>query len=154
MEMLNEAIMNANSKLYSKLVPMEGPASSKAGELLRAVNKIGCRFWNDGDMIGFQYGNETCNPAARFILEEFGNTPMSLLVSSLWKIAGRSSYENVLCSLVEETLRYIEDNPELVTEENEWDYLDFAEDSDREWEEEFYEEDEYSASHPWAIYEP
>ena len=65
---MDKAIMDKNSKLFEELVPSMGAAETTAGELLRAVNRIVYRFWNDGDMVCVDYGNETCNPAARYIL--------------------------------------------------------------------------------------
>ena len=39
------------SKLFKELVPDMGKAESLAGELVRAINRIGYRFCNDGDMV-------------------------------------------------------------------------------------------------------
>ena len=52
------------NKLFKELVPETGKADSLAGELVRAMSRIGYRFYNDGDQLGIGYGKETCNPAA------------------------------------------------------------------------------------------
>jgi len=38
-------------ELWEKLVPVSGPAKTKAGELLRAVSRVYYRWFNDGDRI-------------------------------------------------------------------------------------------------------
>ena len=142
--MLSEEMEKKNSELFKELVPFDGFADTKAGELLRAVNRIGYRWWNDGDQIGIGYGNETCNAAARFIMEQYENTEMKDTVVSIWGMYSETLYEEGVVLLVEQTIKYIEDHPELKTEENQYDMLDFDEPSDREWEEEeeeFYEDD-------------
>lgn len=55
------------NKLFKELVPETGKADSLAGELVRAMSRIGYRFYNDGDQLGIGYGKETCNPAGRFL---------------------------------------------------------------------------------------
>ncbi len=51
------------SKLFKELVPDMGKAESLAGELVRAINRIGYRFCNDGDMVNIAYGKENLQPA-------------------------------------------------------------------------------------------
>ena len=38
------------NKLFKELVPETGKADSLAGELVRAMSRIGYRFYNDGDI--------------------------------------------------------------------------------------------------------
>lgn len=49
-------------------VPVSGKADTLYGEIIRAINRIGYRYNNDGDHIGVGYGKETCNAAARFLM--------------------------------------------------------------------------------------
>ena len=56
-------------ELFGKLVPGTGKCDTIGGEILRAVNRIGYRWWNDGDKAGEGYGRETVNPAVRFLTE-------------------------------------------------------------------------------------
>ena len=104
--------MNQNIKdrldVYTKeLMPAEGKAKTLAGELVRALNRIGYRYYNDGDQIGIDYGNETCNPAARFIQS---NTTIEIkrLIESMWDCYNESMYEAGLESLITKTLDYID----------------------------------------------
>ena len=49
------------SRMFDEHVPMSGKADTVGGEIVRAISRIGYRWWNDGDHIGVGYGNETCN---------------------------------------------------------------------------------------------
>ncbi|MBO6267353.1 MAG: hypothetical protein J6M06_03885 [Synergistaceae bacterium] len=53
--------------LFEELVPASGAASTVAGEITRAINRICYRCFNDGDHLGVGYGRETCNPAGRYL---------------------------------------------------------------------------------------
>lgn len=53
--------------LYDKYVPAMGMAETIGGEILRAMSRILYRFYNDGDMVGVGYGNETCNSSDRYL---------------------------------------------------------------------------------------
>jgi len=53
--------------LFDKLVPQSGKCDTLAGELVRAVNKIDYRWWNDGDRFFEDYGIETCGQPAYFL---------------------------------------------------------------------------------------
>ena len=149
--MISGVLKEKNEALFDEFVPMEGFSETKAGELIRAVNRIGYRFWNDGDMIGIGYGNETCNAAARFIMEIYPKTEMADLVTAMWGLTSEKIYEYSLELLVESMVRYIEGHPELKSEENEYDMFEFYEPSDKEWEDE--DEDEPMFYQPWAVYE-
>lgn len=156
--MLNEAIKEANAKLCSRLVPAKGPAKSKAGELLRAVNHLESRFWFAGEMVGVDNGNETCNPAARYILTEIDDyTQVYEITEEIWGFSGlidsKERYGELVNELLLATLYYIKDFPELKKEANPAGFEKYQEDEDfwysREWwqdnyPEEFgcYEEDE------------
>ena len=53
--------------LFDKLVPQSGPCDSLAGELIRAVNRLDSRWYNDGDRFFEDYGIETCGQPAYFL---------------------------------------------------------------------------------------
>lgn len=50
------------NKLFKELVPETGKADSLAGELVRAMSRIGYRFYNDGDQLGIGYGQGNLQP--------------------------------------------------------------------------------------------
>lgn len=65
--MINETTEKKLDSMFSALVPGAGKAETLGGEILRAVNRIGYRFFNDGDKVWQGYGRETVNPAMRFL---------------------------------------------------------------------------------------
>lgn len=148
--MISKVIEEKNEALFDELVPADGFSDTKAGELVRAVNRIGYRFWNDGDMIGVGYGNETCNAAARFIMEMYEGTEMEGLVTAMWGLTNEKVYEHSLELLVESMIRYIDGHPELKVEQNDYDMFDFGEPDDKDW---YDEEEEPMFFEPWASYE-
>lgn len=133
------------NKLFEELVPISGKADSLAGELVRATSRIGYRFFNDGDLVNIEYGKETCNPAARFLIAK-GNHEISDLTVALWEIFSEDAYEKVLDTLEGAVVDYIEQNPDLRKQPTEdmWSFRDAEEDQDDSWdEEEDCEEDYY-----------
>ena len=138
-----EAIQEKINSLFDELVPAEGKADTVAGEIIRAFCKIGYRFFNDGDHIGVGYGKETCNPAARYLKEKAGEEA-TLVLSEIWGMEDENEYEEVLATLAETLIHYLEHHPELKQTENTEDMLDYyieAEDRDDEEEEEYRSEE-------------
>lgn len=138
----------------------EGKSDTVRGELIRAVNRIGYRFSNDGDCIGVGYGNETCNAAGRYIAEH-GNDEMVKALGTLWdgSIEGSGMempdyvYESRLEKLIEATAEYADSTDPKLDEEatDMWDlyksedaeYDDW--DEEDEWgEEDYWEDEEYN----------
>lgn len=123
--------------LFEELVPASGKADSLAGELVRAVSRIGYRFFNDGDQLGIGYGKETCNPAGRFLIakapREIGD-----LVAGLWGMFSEAGYEAVLDILAGKVADYVESHPELREQPTEdmWSFRNADEDVDDDEEEE------------------
>ena len=135
------AAENRISALFDELVPVSGKASTVAGEIIRAVNRIAYRNSNDGDHVGVGYGKETCNPAARYLMERAGSEAKAA-VEDMWGIYDDSRYDAAVAALEEAVLAYLEQHPELKAKENRedmWDYRDDREDVDDSYD----EEDEY-----------
>lgn len=133
----------ALNELFKELVPTQGKADSLAGEIVRAVSRIGYRFFNDGDRVNMGYGKETCNPAARFLSQKAPEA-IAIRADRLW--AGRMSdeeYEIALDDLVQATYDTITAHPELRRQEtcDMWDYYDEAEDRDDSWDDEYEDEE-------------
>lgn len=140
------AAENKINALFEELVPAKGKADTIAGEIIRAVSRVGYRWYNDGDMIGRGYGKETCNPAARYLATKAGSGVESA-ISDMWNVyVPDSIYEKRMQTLNQEVLMYLEQNPELKTTPNSedmWDYRDKNEDiGDYEDDEEYYEDEE------------
>ena len=100
------------NKLFKELVPDTGKADSLAGELVRAMSRIGHRFYNDGDQLGIGYGKETCNPAGRFLGAK-GNDKIAKLTADAWAVYSEEAYEKVLDILCGAVADYVEQNPDL-----------------------------------------
>ena len=122
------------NELFEELVPMVGKADTVAGEIVRATCRIGFRWCNDGDRIGVEYGNETCNCAARYLAITCGY-PVGDAVMFLWG-HGEYLYDEALDRLYGRVLDYIVKHPELRSMENTCDMFDFDEPEDYEWDEE------------------
>lgn len=130
------------NELFRELVPYEGKADTVAGEIVRAISRIGYRFYNDGDQIGVGYGKETCNPAARYLMENT-NEEIKDIICNMWGLFSDDIYEARLHKLEEAVLTFIETNPEKKTKQNTvdmWSYFDECEDKD---------DDEYGDEEEW-----
>jgi len=120
------------SPLFDELVPASGKADTVAGEIIRAVSRISYRNSNDGDHVGVGYGKETCNPAARYLMEMAGREVREA-VRNMWGIWDDDAYDKAVETLAEKVLAYIDEHPELKTTPNTedmWDYIDRFEDRD------------------------
>lgn len=120
------------STLFDELVPASGKADTVAGEIIRAVSRISYRNSNDGDHVGVGYGKETCNPAARYLMEMAGREVRGA-VRNMWGIWDDDAYDKAVETLAEKVLAYIDEHPELKTTPNTedmWDYIDRFEDRD------------------------
>ena len=136
--------------LFEELVPASGPANTVAGEIIRAVNRIVYRNFNDGDHIGVGYGNETCNPAARYLMAtvwDDDDDSVIKVIEDMWGEMDDNSYNEYVEQLEGTVLAYLEKHPELKETENledMWSYRDTDEDidqSDTDWDWDY--DDEY-----------
>lgn len=144
---LNPETEKRINELFDELVPRDGKAESKAGEIVRAVCRIGYRFYNDGDMCNRDYGKETCNPAARFLVEESDDPAICDIVCDMGDervYISEESYSELLQELTEAAIALIDRKPELRTQPTKdmWDYFDPETDCDDSWDDED-EEEEY-----------
>ena len=134
-----------------------GKSDTVRGELIRAVNRIGYRFYNDGDYLGIGYGNETCNAAGRYI-GKHGNEEMVDCLAQLWDEGIHDSYyptmpdfkyEKWLENLVDATVRYADSNdPKLDQEPT--DMHDLREDEDYHYDDDLEEDDDWDEEDEWA----
>lgn len=128
--------------LRSKLVPATGKADSVAGEIIRAMDRLIYRFWNDGDMVGDGYGNETCNGSYRYMYHKLPTCPDLYGESD-----NEDGYAEALAALAEEVMNYLKLNPGLQETPNHDDSRsDYDEPEDYQWyndDEEDEDDDEY-----------
>lgn len=149
-----KAVEEKINSLFDELVPGSGKADTVAGEIIRAISRIGYRNYNDGDHVGVGYGKETCNPAARYLMKNT-NDEVADAIADLWGVEPDNLYDGRLGNLEKKVLDYIERHPELKSTPNiidMWDYYDETEDVDDyeddedcedEYEEDYDEEDEW-----------
>lgn len=123
------AAENKINELFKELVPCRGKADTVAGEIVRAISRIGYRNYNDGDHIGVGYGRETCNPAARYLMK-FGDNKINDAIDAIWGVECDATYDAGLAELEAAVLNYLEENPELKTTENNEDMWDYCTDED------------------------
>ena len=119
--MAAESYMNDAFDAY---VPNKGKADTLYGELVRATNRIGYRYYNDGDILGTGYGRETCNPAGRFILTHVTNKEVTAILNDMWGMESETAYEAVLKSFIIAMCEYLEENKEMLLSKETTDMLD------------------------------
>lgn len=56
-------------KLTEQYMPKQGEADNQLGEMLRSINRVVYRYYNDGDMWNKGYGKETVNQAIKHLTE-------------------------------------------------------------------------------------
>lgn len=134
------------NELFRELVPDVGKADTLAGEIVRAITRIGYRWWNDGDMINKGYGKETCNAAARFLMYNT-NYEIRKQIKDIadTQCLPSDMYEDRLQELKIEVFNYIEQHPETRDQETE-DMFSYSEPEDYEYDDEdedygYYDED-------------
>ena len=67
-EFIGGELEKRNKVLYDKLVPESGAADTVEGEILRAMNRLIHRYYNDGDKFFEGYGTETAGPAHSYLV--------------------------------------------------------------------------------------
>ena len=109
--------------LFEELVPASGKADTLAGEIVRAICRLGYRNYNDGDHLGIGYGRETCNPAGRFLAKRCDDR-VARCVGDAWGIRDDDTYDEALEKLEIAVLEYLDAHPELKTAPNDEDMFD------------------------------
>lgn len=121
--------------LFEELVPASGKADTVAGEIVRAVSRIAYRWWNDGDHIGVGYGNETCNPAARYLVATCGGD-VRLAIMDAWGVWDDGLYSAAVANIEKAVLDCLDRRPELKETINHidmWECADPEMDRDDDW---------------------
>ena len=138
-EFVGKELEDRNEPLYDKLVAGSGKSDTVEGEMLRAINKIVYRYYNDGDEYHTGYGIETAGPAHSFLVN--ANHPLRSLVSTLFK--NGTNYEQTIKDVLDAILDHIESRRGKYTPNSE-DMYDYApEFEDDEFEEEDYDDYDY-----------
>ena len=59
---MNKTLMDRVNAKFEELVPLEGKADTLAGEIVRAISRIGYRIYNDGDQVGVAMASKPVIP--------------------------------------------------------------------------------------------
>lgn len=124
---------------FEYLVPSSGKASTVAGEIVRAVNKLTYRWYNDGDEFYQGYGRETCGAPAVYLMYKIDEVAPKLnnLIN-----CDEDSYSKGLDELKDIVHTYLLNNQDAFGTVNEEDSMDkeefnidveFEEPRDCEW---------------------
>ena len=150
-EFVGGALEKRNEVLYDKLVPGSGNSDFIEGEMLRAINRIVYRFYNDGDFFYKGYGAETAGPAHSFLINsrEIPFEIQMTLTSIFNKIMKGSGdeeqlYERGIKMALEQILDYIEGKNGEYTKSDEdmFNYESEYEDDEEDYDDYYDEEDD------------
>ena len=132
-----EKELDARSEVYfNQLVPSMGKCDTVEGEMLRAINRIIYRQYNDGDYFFEGYGCETAGPAFAYLVKE---SPIAKRLAEIFSATefNYTQYNDTIYAALETILDYI-DNAKGQYMKNETDMLDsesifIEEDEDECW---------------------
>ena len=115
-EFISGPLGKRNDALFNKLVPGSGDSETVEGEMIRAINRIIYRFFNDGDYFYRGYGAETAGPAHSFLInsKQIPFDIQSTLTSTFDKAMGadEDGYERLIKFALEKVVDHVEATPE------------------------------------------
>lgn len=118
---------------FRDYVSEDGMSSTVGGELVRAASRIIDSYDSKGDKIGFGYGKETCNPAARYIVEVASDYEG---VKDIQKLLDEEDinidYDAFIADFESSFTDYLRDNGELFHAVNKDDMMDYRQEDDRD----------------------
>ena len=139
-----------NEPLYDELVPGQGASDYVEGEMIRAINRIIYRFYNDGDRFWEDYGTETAGPAHAYLvnsdripqeirskLESIFDGTVQKWDDKVYEAAIRKAMDVVISYVESKEGNYAEHNEDLFDYDAEYDY-----EEDEEDEYDYYDEDD------------
>ena len=99
---------------FEQYVPDMGAAETVGGELVRAVERLAYRYYNDGDKIGHGYGIKTVNSSYRYLCDIIKEFPQPSGFED-------DEYEDFVHDACASVVEFLEDNPEYFEEPNSFD---------------------------------
>ena len=132
---LNDTEKKVNEELFNKYVPACGKAATLGGEILRAINRIVYKFYNDGDTTARYYSSSYNHSyGAELFLKKYvpDYDPTRDIVES-------AEFEEKTSQNLKRVLKYLEDNPALFVTVNVEDFLDLS--PEEEWDDDDYDEE-------------
>ena len=154
-EFVGGKLEKRNEALFDKLVPGSGNSDTIEGEMLRAINRIVYRYYNDGDFFYKGYGAETAGPAHSFLINS-REIPfeIQMTLTSIFNKIMKSSYpadgsedeiyERGIKMALEQIIDYIEGKDGNYTESNEdmFNYESEFEDEEEDDYDDYYDEED------------
>ena len=123
-EFLKGDLKKRNEVLWDKLVPSSGPSKFVEGEMLRAMNRLVYRWYNDGDRFWEGYGTETAGPAHSFLVN--ARHPQRSAMNTLFKeFVSDAEYERILNDVLDVILDHIESRQGKYTKNTLGDIFDY-----------------------------
>ena len=126
-----------HNEMYDKYVPGSGKADTIGGEILRAINRIIYKFYNDGDTVARYYSsNRNYSFGAEIFLSKYvpSYVPMRAIDRD-------EEFEEAACSNLKRIIDYLRETPALFELKNFDDFLEVSPYED--WEEEDWEDEDY-----------
>ncbi len=135
-----------NEPLYDELVPGQGASDYVEGEMMRAINRIIYRFYDDGDKFWEDYGTETAGPAHSYLINSDRipqeiRSKLESIFDEIVHVYEDEAYTAAVKKALGVVLDYVESKEGNYTEHGE-DLFDYDAEYDAEYEYEE-EEDEY-----------
>ena len=144
-EFIGGELETRNEPLFSKLVPGQGKAETLEGEMLRAINRIVYRYYNDGDKYYEGYGAETAGPAVSFLVNAVH--PLRAKMSRIMdgEELSDNEYENMLKEALGLILDYIEGKEGEYTKNTQGEIFDYESEyeDDDDYYDDYEDDDDY-----------
>ena len=150
-EFVGGKLEKRNEALFDKLVPGSGNSDTIEGEMLRAINRIVYRFYNDGDFFYRGYGAETAGPAHSFLINSNAipfdiQSTLTSIFNKIMKGSGDEEqlYERGIKMALEQILDYIEGKNGEYTKSDEdmFNYESEFEDEEEDDYDDYYDEED------------
>jgi len=140
-EFVGKELEDRNEPLYNKLVAGMGKSETVEGEMLRAINRIAYRYYNDGDEYMTGYGTETAGPAHSFLVN--ANHPLKSAMIKIFKDG--TNYEQTIKDALDTILDYIESRQGKYTPNNVGDIFDYEPEfeDEEDYDDDYDDEDDY-----------
>jgi hypothetical protein len=108
--------------MWNRYVPACGKAATLGGEILRAINRIIYKFYNDGDTVARYYSSSYNHSfgAEWFLIKHV------TAYSPMRDITNDYAFEECACDNLKKIVDYLRENPQLFETPNEEDFLDLS----------------------------
>lgn len=108
--------------MYNRYVPACGKAATLGGEILRAINRIIYKFYNNGDTVARYYSSSHNHSwgAEKFLSK---HVPSYYIMRD---ITDDMDFEEAACKNLKTVVDYLRENPQLFETPNEDDFLDLS----------------------------